>query len=150
MYETLFGIILWFIFIRTKRKVTSLKWMFFKWTLLSLLNVKFSAQISSAFVVFENNTLIDSRIDRTPLPDTNSVYDSNDTLNFVSAANVPPNDTSEQPELPMAQFFRHSLFVSAIYIVAYSVVFIIGLVGNCVVMIVVIRSSRMRNATNFL
>uniref|UniRef100_A0AAN0LHY1 Neuropeptide SIFamide receptor n=1 Tax=Polyphagotarsonemus latus TaxID=1204166 RepID=A0AAN0LHY1_9ACAR len=49
-------------------------------------------------------------------------------------------------ETPM---FRHTILVSVIYLIAYSLVFILGFIGNCCVIFVVIRSSQMRNATNF-
>jgi hypothetical protein len=44
---------------------------------------------------------------------------------------------------------RHSLTVSAVYVFAYSAVFVVGLLGNVCVVLIVLRSPRMRNATNF-
>lgn len=49
------------------------------------------------------------------------------------------------PEL----FYRHSMAMTAVYCVAYLLVFAVGLVGNCFVIAVVFRSPRMRTVTNF-
>lgn len=46
-------------------------------------------------------------------------------------------------------FFRHNGAMTAVYCVAYLVVFVVGLVGNCFVIAVVYRSPRMRTVTNF-
>lgn len=45
--------------------------------------------------------------------------------------------------------YRHSGVMTAVYCVAYLLVFIVGLVGNCFVIAVVYRSPRMRTVTNF-
>lgn len=45
--------------------------------------------------------------------------------------------------------YRHSLAMTVVYCVAYLIVFIVGLVGNCFVIAVVYRSPRMRTVTNF-
>lgn len=45
--------------------------------------------------------------------------------------------------------YRHSGAMTAVYCVAYLLVFIVGLVGNCFVIAVVYRSPRMRTVTNF-
>lgn len=49
------------------------------------------------------------------------------------------------PEL----FYRHSMAMTAVYCVAYLLVFAVGLVGNFFVIAVVFRSPRMRTVTNF-
>ncbi|XP_054156214.1 neuropeptide SIFamide receptor-like [Oppia nitens] len=46
-------------------------------------------------------------------------------------------------------WFRHSSSVSIILCMAYTIVFILGIVGNCCVVIVVVQSPRMRTVTNF-
>lgn len=46
-------------------------------------------------------------------------------------------------------FYRHSVGMTVLYCVAYIVVFIVGLIGNCFVIAVVYRSPRMRTVTNF-
>lgn len=45
--------------------------------------------------------------------------------------------------------YRHGGVMTAVYCVAYLLVFIVGLVGNCFVIAVVYRSPRMRTVTNF-
>ncbi|XP_061508462.1 neuropeptide SIFamide receptor [Anopheles gambiae] len=58
------------------------------------------------------------------------------------------NDTAgpfEEYEL----FYRHSYTMTAVYCVAYFIVFIVGLVGNSFVIAVVFRAPRMRTVTNF-
>lgn len=148
MYESLIEITLWFIFVQRNCKVTRLKRNFLKWTLLLILfNVQLNASILSAFVVsdHQNASSIDPLLNESQKKNINSFNSSS-----ISISND-TQQTKHQQELPMVQsLFRHSFFVSSIYVVAYSVVFIIGLVGNCMVMIVVARASRMRNATNFL
>ncbi|CAD6233774.1 GSCOCG00007270001-RA-CDS [Cotesia congregata] len=47
------------------------------------------------------------------------------------------------------RFYRHSVAMTAVYCVAYMLVFSIGLVGNSFVIAVVYRSPRMRTVTNF-
>ncbi|XP_070160729.1 SIFamide receptor [Polyergus mexicanus] len=47
------------------------------------------------------------------------------------------------------RFYRHSMAMSAVYCVAYVVVFVVGLIGNSFVIAVVYRSPRMRTVTNF-
>jgi hypothetical protein len=46
-------------------------------------------------------------------------------------------------------FFRHTPLVSVILTVAYSMVFIIGIVGNSLVVAIVCKSPRMRTVTNY-
>lgn len=45
--------------------------------------------------------------------------------------------------------YRHSVTLTAVYCVAYVIVFIVGLIGNSFVIAVVLRSPRMRTVTNF-
>lgn len=47
------------------------------------------------------------------------------------------------------RFYRHSMAMSAVYCVAYVIVFVVGLIGNSFVIAVVYRSPRMRTVTNF-
>ncbi|GBP62316.1 Neuropeptide SIFamide receptor [Eumeta japonica] len=53
--------------------------------------------------------------------------------------------TAEPDEL----LYRHSGAMTALFCVAYLLVFLVGLVGNCFVIAVVCRSPRMRTVTNF-
>lgn len=45
--------------------------------------------------------------------------------------------------------YRHSVTLTAVYCVAYVIVFIVGLIGNSFVIAVVLRSPRMRTVTNY-
>ncbi|KAL6260251.1 hypothetical protein P5V15_007784 [Pogonomyrmex californicus] len=47
------------------------------------------------------------------------------------------------------RLYRHSMAMSAVYCVAYVVVFVVGLIGNSCVIAVVYRSPRMWTVTNF-
>lgn len=47
------------------------------------------------------------------------------------------------------RLYRHSMAMSAVYCIAYVVVFVVGLIGNSFVIAVVYRSPRMRTVTNF-
>lgn len=61
-----------------------------------------------------------------------------------------PTSSLDDVSWPFAQrMLRHSLTVSLLYLIAYSSVFLVGLLGNVCVVLVVLRSPRMRNATNF-
>ncbi|XP_068083244.1 neuropeptide SIFamide receptor-like [Anabrus simplex] len=44
--------------------------------------------------------------------------------------------------------FRHSMPVTVFFCVAYTLVFVVGVIGNCFVVVVVYRSPRMRSPTN--
>ncbi|XP_058116752.1 neuropeptide SIFamide receptor-like [Anopheles ziemanni] len=80
--------------------------------------------------------------------------ENSNTAAFVSdwdsyqGADVGGNETAgpfEEYEL----FYRHSYTMTAVYCVAYFIVFIVGLVGNSFVIAVVFRAPRMRTVTNF-
>lgn len=45
--------------------------------------------------------------------------------------------------------YRHTVTLTAVYCVAYVIVFLVGLIGNSFVIAVVLRSPRMRTVTNF-
>ncbi|XP_015602116.1 neuropeptide SIFamide receptor [Cephus cinctus] len=47
------------------------------------------------------------------------------------------------------RLYRHSIAMTAVYCVAYVLVFVVGLIGNSFVIAVVYRSPRMRTVTNF-
>lgn len=57
-------------------------------------------------------------------------------------------NVTESAFLP-EMFYRHSAAMTAVYCVAYLLVFAVGLVGNFFVIAVVFRSPRMRTVTNF-
>ncbi|KAE9526773.1 hypothetical protein AGLY_013421 [Aphis glycines] len=50
---------------------------------------------------------------------------------------------------PGELWYRHSPAMTAVYCFAYTMVFLVGLVGNLLVVSVVCRSPRMRNVTNY-
>lgn len=62
--------------------------------------------------------------------------------------NASLNATSESAFIPEL-FYRHSMAMTAVYCVAYLLVFAVGIVGNFFVIAVVFRSPRMRTVTNF-
>lgn len=46
-------------------------------------------------------------------------------------------------------FFRHSITVSVIITIAYTIVFVVGIIGNSFVVAIVCKSPRMRTVTNY-
>lgn len=80
------------------------------------------------------------------LPDLNASGRLTGTLDLLPALthNLTLN-TSGLPEL----LYRHSPGVTIAFIIGYLAVFLIGLIGNSLVIAVVIRSPRMRNVTNY-
>lgn len=62
-------------------------------------------------------------------------------------------NASENGNIPIEhaadRFYRHSISMTAVYCIAYMLVFVIGLIGNSFVIAVVYRSPRMRTVTNF-
>lgn len=46
-------------------------------------------------------------------------------------------------------FYRHSMAMTAVYCIAYLIVFAVGIIGNFFVIAVVFRTPRMRTVTNF-
>lgn len=81
----------------------------------------------------------------TVAPDLNTSGRLTGTLDLLPALthNLTLNVTG--PEL----LYRHSPGVTITFIIGYLAVFLIGLVGNSLVIAVVIRSPRMRNVTNY-
>ncbi|XP_050312287.1 neuropeptide SIFamide receptor-like [Anthonomus grandis grandis] len=63
--------------------------------------------------------------------------------------NASINATTDTSNFPPELFYRHTISMTAVYCVAYLIVFAVGLVGNCFVIAVVFRSPRMRTVTNF-
>ncbi|CAB3364245.1 Hypothetical predicted protein [Cloeon dipterum] len=70
------------------------------------------------------------------------------TLQQLQPRNASPNSTNDT-EAWNELFYRHSPGMTALYCVAYLAVFAVGLVGNCFVVAVVMRSPRMRTVTNY-
>lgn len=66
------------------------------------------------------------------------LFNASKTANLSAITESAPN-----------RLYRHSMAMSAIYCIAYIVVFIVGLIGNSFVIAVVYRSPRMRTVTNF-
>jgi len=82
----------------------------------------------------------------------------------TARTNSSPSSSSEQTDptqpagavlelsaLQAAQqgYFRHSVGVSVILTVAYTIVFVVGIVGNSFVVAIVCKSPRMRTVTNY-
>ncbi|KAG7190896.1 hypothetical protein KM043_006956 [Ampulex compressa] len=64
---------------------------------------------------------------------------------FNASKTVNESAVEQMPD----RFYRHSMAMSAVYCVAYVLVFVVGLIGNSFVIAVVYRSPRMRTVTNF-
>lgn len=75
-----------------------------------------------------------------------SVYDVQPNgMGMLMNTSANSTDSLETYEL----FYRHSMPMTAVYCIAYLLVFAVGLVGNCFVIAVVFRTPRMRTVTNF-
>lgn len=82
------------------------------------------------------------------------------TTMTASAPGTPTGETNSQPvpvtviELTIFQaieshYLRHSPSVSMIMIIGYTIVFLVGIVGNSFVVAIVCKSPRMRTVTNY-
>ncbi|XP_053977646.1 neuropeptide SIFamide receptor-like [Hylaeus anthracinus] len=74
---------------------------------------------------------------RTTLDEHGGLLNASKTVNLSTAEQIPD------------RLYRHSMAMSAVYCVAYVLVFVVGLIGNSFVIAVVYRSPRMRTVTNF-
>ncbi|XP_076758934.1 SIFamide receptor [Xylocopa sonorina] len=74
---------------------------------------------------------------RTSMEDHSGLLNASKTVNLSTAEQIPD------------RLYRHSMAMSAVYCVAYVLVFVVGLIGNSFVIAVVYRSPRMRTVTNF-
>ncbi|KOX69016.1 Neuropeptide FF receptor 1 [Melipona quadrifasciata] len=74
---------------------------------------------------------------RTPMEEHGGLLNASKTVNLSTAEQIPD------------RLYRHSMAMSAVYCVAYVLVFVVGLIGNSFVIAVVYRSPRMRTVTNF-
>lgn len=78
------------------------------------------------------------------------VYNNNSSsLPSLSSYILEDNKSAQQLIPEMELFYRHSITMTAVYCVAYLIVFIVGLIGNSFVIAVVFRAPRMRTVTNF-
>ncbi|KAF8787295.1 Neuropeptide SIFamide receptor like protein [Argiope bruennichi] len=68
-------------------------------------------------------------------------------LNLTSVLN--PNASDNEYENVTHPWYRHSPEITAVFCVAYSLVFVLGILGNSFVVSVVMRSPRMRTVTNY-
>ncbi|XP_068082266.1 uncharacterized protein [Anabrus simplex] len=94
-----------------------------------------SGMITATFgnINYINHTLAEEMADQ-----NGGLYNDNSTVGNSTNSTVVPEF-----------FYRHSFAMTAVYCVAYLLVFAVGLVGNCFVIAVVYRSPRMRTVTNF-
>lgn len=78
-----------------------------------------------------------------------SVFEISTKANSAtSIMNASLNATAES-SFATDLFYRHSMAMTAVYCVAYLLVFAVGIIGNFFVIAVVFRSPRMRTVTNF-
>ena len=87
---------------------------------------------------------------------SNIQNESTTKINFVESSNstefqslLSLNDYNNDSMSDLSSLMRHSLSVSIILCIAYIIVFVIGIVGNCFVVAIVFRTPRMRTVTNF-
>ena len=78
--------------------------------------------------------------------------DYNIEFNADNRDNISAHDLREEEvgfDWSEEMWFRHSSSVSIILCMAYTIVFVLGIVGNCFVVVVVVQTPRMRTVTNF-
>lgn len=87
---------------------------------------------------------------------TTDSFQSQSQLPIKTGNGLTGNGSSSLPllnldifEASRLNFFRHSVEVSVIICAAYTIVFIVGLVGNSFVVAIVCKSPRMRTVTNY-
>lgn len=73
------------------------------------------------------------------------------TDRLVSTASIAPQPVIELTiyQAFQSHYLRHSFTISVIMIIAYTIVFLVGLVGNSFVVAIVCKSPRMRTVTNY-
>lgn len=104
------------------------------------------ASNTSSRRLFVNSLLVDFVMDTLVTNTTPSASSSPSSPAAGAVADL-PDSTSNQTYQHL--FYRHSIAMTIVFCVAYLIVFIVGLIGNCFVIMVVYRSPRMRNVTNF-
>ncbi|XP_047360234.1 neuropeptide SIFamide receptor-like [Vespa velutina] len=102
-------------------------------------------QIKNDVGDYLNNLLVEA-ITISPSRDIGAPSIEDEQTGLFNASKTENNSTIEQ--LP-DRLYRHTMAMSAVYCVAYVLVFVVGLIGNSFVIAVVYRSPRMRTVTNF-
>lgn len=97
------------------------------------------------------NLIFNSNIQNESTTKMNFIESSNSTeFQSLLPLNNHNNDSmSDFSLMDLSSLMRHSLSVSIILCIAYIIVFVIGIVGNCFVVAIVFRTPRMRTVTNF-
>ncbi len=114
----------------------------------------FSSLVKS-FSLISNMSLIQTQTTKevSTFPTTHLVLlnaiNTNQTEEVDNHLNSTHNDLQERFDWTQDMWFRHSASVSIVLCMAYTIVFISGIVGNCFVVAVVVRTPRMRTVTNF-
>lgn len=88
----------------------------------------------------DSSTIVNSR---------SAMEESMSRLFINSSSNDESGNNSGQPTATDRLLYRHSMAMSAVYCVAYIIVFVVGLIGNIFVIAVVFRTPRMRTVTNY-
>ncbi|KAK9505856.1 hypothetical protein O3M35_009828 [Rhynocoris fuscipes] len=95
--------------------------------------------------LFVNSLLVDFVMDALV---ANSTPSSSSAAVSSSSVALDAHNTTVNQTYPHL-LYRHSIAMTIVFCIAYLIVFIVGLIGNCFVIMVVYRSPRMRNVTNF-
>lgn len=64
------------------------------------------------------------------------------------AFNTSLDNTANTTNITISPYYQHSLYVAASYILAYSFIFLLCMVGNILVCLIVLENRRMRTVTN--
>lgn len=108
-------------------------------------------QLSASAPRADTQTQAQSQAD---LDSDSAAYSSAAALSGYAGAQEATNGSAEVMELSLLEaarlgYFTHSPAVSVTISVAYTLVFIVGIVGNSFVVAIVCKSPRMRTVTNF-
>ncbi|GFU01854.1 neuropeptide SIFamide receptor [Nephila pilipes] len=90
------------------------------------------------------STHIDGLSENTKLRESSPINNLELNLTTMFNANASENDYEHRDN-----WYRHSPEITAVFCVAYSAVFVLGILGNSFVVSVVMRSPRMRTVTNY-
>lgn len=66
----------------------------------------------------------------------------------TEALNISQEDYTNVTNITFSPYYQHSLFVAAIYILAYFFIFLLCMVGNTLVCCIVLENRRMRTVIN--
>ncbi|GFY17759.1 neuropeptide SIFamide receptor [Trichonephila clavipes] len=118
-----------------------------------MLEISFSAEeliaslapvAQTPFQFTTSSTYLEGLAENTKSRESSSINNLDVNLTALFNANESENEYEHRDN-----WYRHSPGITAVFCVAYSLVFVLGILGNSFVVSVVMRSPRMRTVTNY-